>query len=54
LQEKEEREGQGQRAKEEHMPPLQKIPLQEVPLRQTGQMHVEKEIQRIPLQVNLQ
>jgi hypothetical protein len=44
MQEKEEREGQGQKTKEEHMPPLQKIPPQEVPSCRTGQMHVEQNI----------
>jgi hypothetical protein len=47
-------EGQGQRAKEEHVLSLQEVPLQEAPSSQTGQMHVEQEVQGLPLQINLQ
>jgi hypothetical protein len=50
-------EGKGQQAKEEYMPPLQEVPLQQEPSSsRTGQMHVEQEIQGIqglPLQIDL-
>jgi hypothetical protein len=48
------KEGQGGQAKNEYMPPLQVIPLQEAPSSQTKQVHVEQEIQGLPLQINLQ
>jgi hypothetical protein len=40
--------------KKEYMPPLQEVPLQEAPLSPTGQVHVEQEIQGLPLQIDLQ
>jgi hypothetical protein len=46
-------EGQGQQAKEEYMPLLQEVPLQEAPSSQTEQVHVEQEVQGLPLQINL-
>ena len=41
---KDKRKGQGRRAKEEHMPPLQEIPPQKVPSHRARQMHMEQEI----------
>jgi hypothetical protein len=47
-------EGQGWGAKEEYVPPLQEVSSQEAPSSQTGQVHVEQEVQGLPLQINLQ
>jgi hypothetical protein len=47
-------EGQGRQAKEEYLPPLQEVPLQEAPSSRTRQVHVEQEIQGLPLQIDLQ
>jgi hypothetical protein len=47
-------EGQRRRAKEEYVLPLQEVPLQESPSSQTGQLHVELEVQGLPLQIDLQ
>jgi hypothetical protein len=46
-------EGQGRQAKEVYVPPLQEVPLQEASSSRTGQMHVEQEIQELPVQINL-
>jgi hypothetical protein len=46
-------EGQGRQTKEEYTPPLQEVQLQEASLSQTGQVHVEQEIQGLPLQIDL-
>jgi hypothetical protein len=45
--------GQGQQAKEEYVPSLQEVPSQEAPLSQTGQVHVEQEVQGLLLQIDL-
>jgi hypothetical protein len=42
-------EGQGQQDKEEYMPSLQEVPLQEAPTSRTGQVHVKQEVQGLPL-----
>ncbi len=47
-------EGQGWQAKEEYVPPLQEVPSQEAPPSWTRQVHVEQEVQELPLQINLQ
>ncbi len=47
-------EGEGRQAKEEYVPPLQEVPLLEAPLSRTGQVHVEQEVQGLPLQIDLQ
>jgi hypothetical protein len=47
-------EGRQQCASKEHLPPLQNNSTQEAPSCQPGQMHVEQEIQEIPLQIHLQ
>jgi hypothetical protein len=36
------------------LPPLHEAPSQEAPLSRTGQVHVEQEVQGLPLQINLQ
>jgi hypothetical protein len=46
-------EGQGHQAKDEYVPPLQEVPLQEASSSRAGQVHVEQEIQGLLLQVNL-
>jgi hypothetical protein len=46
-------EGQEKQAKEDYMPPLQEGLLQEAPSSQTGQVHVEQEVQGLPLQIDL-
>ncbi len=46
-------EGKRWRAKEECVPPLQKVLLQEAPSSWTGQVHVEQEVQGLPLQIYL-
>ncbi len=47
-------EGQGQQAKNKYVPQLQEVPLQEAPLSCTGQVHVEQEVQGLPVHIDLQ